>query len=142
VLGSPRSTSITPSLPSPGGGGSARGKGALAFSLLLLLLLAACDQTSPATAEVSWRFIDGRRCDDAGAQHVEIRGAGPSPVRVHCEDGFPPSAHTLELAEAPAELTFEALTLSGAPLYRGRALVPGEGGPVLVTLRFVGGDQD
>ena len=86
------------------------------------------------------RFIDGRRCDDAGAQHVEIRGAGPSAVRVACEDGLVPGgSHRLELPEAPAQLTLEAQTLSGAPLYRGQGLVPAEGGPVLITLRFVGG---
>ena len=112
-----------------------------AFLLLASAALLSCDATAPATGELSWRFIDGRRCDDAGVQHVEIHGAGPSPLRVVCDDGLAPGGvYRLEVAEAPARLTLEGLTLSGAPLYRGHGLLPAEGGPLLITLRFVGGE--
>jgi hypothetical protein len=110
----------------------------------LVVATLACEP-GPAVVEVdlSWRFADGRPCDLAGVQSVEVRsGAGGDPERVHCDDGLAPDRSHRIAVVAPAEIGLEALSVTGARLYAGRTRIEPDasGPPVVVTLRFVGGE--
>src|SRR5947207_10838706 len=72
---------------------------------------------------LSWRFADGRGCADSGASVVVVRGA-PAPPGPEggfaCAAGLEPASVALDgVARSGADLTVEADSPQGAPLYRG-----------------------
>lgn len=112
----------------------------LAALLAVAALTGACEPVrAPVEVELSWRFADGRPCDLAGVQDVVVEGAAAGGARLRCADGLAPNGSLPLSVDMGDELLLEALSVTGAVLYRGRATPDRDGGYPVVILRFVGG---
>jgi hypothetical protein len=101
-----------------------------------------CEGPAPATAGqllLSWSFADGRTCSEAGVPSVYVGSpAADSSTRLDCSAGRGQAVDAGRFL--PGSLDVEAVSASGAPLYRGRAEMPAADPAVVsVVLVFVGG---
>jgi hypothetical protein len=74
------------------------------------------------TLQLSWRFVDGRRCPDTGAVTVEVRidDAKKPSATFACADGAEPQAVPLpDVPRDGATLHLDARSPQGAALYHG-----------------------
>jgi hypothetical protein len=101
----------------------------------------ACGDSQPTGAGellLSWTFVDGRTCSEAGVPSVYVGPPGGDYTRLDCAAGF---GRTVDVGRFHAgTLDVEAASVEGAPLYRARLEMPAEDPAKLsVVLVFVGG---
>jgi hypothetical protein len=110
-------------------------------SLAATFLGPGCDGSPPAVEgqlRLSWTFVDGRSCSEAGAPFVYVGPPGGDYVRLDCASGLGAPVDAGRFQSGPLDV--EATSVDGAPLYRARAEMPARDPAALsVVLVFVGG---
>jgi hypothetical protein len=85
--------------------------------LLLAIALAGCGgDNSLGPLQLSWKFVDGRSCTDAGVSRIALSVGSGTPVLLDCVGGFAP-ASTMVMAPHSGTLTVAALSPQMATLY-------------------------
>jgi hypothetical protein len=99
----------------------------------------ACDE--PPTTQVplllSWSFVDGRSCSEAGVATVTVWAPDTPPVASECSAGLGQTAWIGRVSVG--QFTVEGLTPDLTPLYRATAEMPDHAATLAVELRYVGG---
>jgi hypothetical protein len=86
--------------------------------LALTLALAACSGNGTGPLTLSWRFIDGRRCTEAGVTTVSAFSGEERLMSGPCADGEAPRAIQLENAPRGGSLLLHGFSPQNAELYR------------------------
>jgi hypothetical protein len=111
--------------------------------LFPILLCAGCGSSATVELPLSWSFVDGRRCTDAGAATIvaEVDGTVPTGMgNFPCSDGEQGKMVMLPIPSDASSLLLLAETPSGAQIYRGEiTLQPPLPTPTTVVLDFTGG---
>ena len=95
-----------------------------ALLALLLTLSAGCGASSgTGPLFLSWAFVDGRRCTEAGASTVSVRAGDAMPVVFTCLAGEAPQMVTLEAAPRGGRIEVTAVSPQNEELYRGETTV-------------------
>jgi hypothetical protein len=95
------------------------------FAVAAAILCAACSASGPGgTLRISWRFADGRDCDNAGADRVELRLQPLMPDddpegMFDCPLGLAPQSVVTPTLPSDGTLYLDARSLPGSDLYRG-----------------------
>ena len=109
------------------------------------LVAGSCGAPLPVALQLSWRFADGRRCEDAGVSVVAVGpdGAGtlgctPTTCIFVCQDGLAAAGVTLAVgAQGPPRIRLEARSPQADVLYRASLAV--DGPAATAVLVYTGG---
>jgi hypothetical protein len=88
---------------------------------------------------LSWTFVDGRSCSEAGVPSIYVGPPGADTyTRLDCSSGL---GQLVDVGRfVPGPLDIEAVSAGGSPLYRASAEMPaGDPAVLSVVLVFVGG---
>lgn len=110
-------------------------------SWLLLALGLGLGCGPPYDLAVSWRFVDGRACADAGVESVALSfDKDQAGARFRCTGGEGGAAVAVTQITARRTIYATARSPAGGVLYRGEAAAPEPPGPLEILLLFVGGE--
>ena len=92
-----------------------------ALLAVALLVSAGCSSSGTGTLQLSWKFADGRSCNDAGAFTVLVDGIGQP---FTCAAGQAPASVTATVARS-GSVRVHALSGQSVELYRGTVSLDG-----------------